>query len=180
MTHYPVCCVCQRDHAHGALAGDKPRTFVGSRQWIGAIELGYVLDALLGVTCRVVTVASGGDMATKARELARHFDRQARSLRTALKLVVVLVFGPCTASPGRLATGRAGRSAVHVGHRLPCWAAAHWHEPPGRAYLLETLEQVGLALQRMLHPAGHAWRPQGSHIPAGAHALHATQVLSSG
>lgn len=151
---------------------------MGSRQWIGAIELGYVLDALLGVTCRVVTVASGGDMATKARELARHFDTQARGLRTALKLVVVLVFGPCTGSAGRLPTGRAGRSAVRVGHRLPCWAAATWHEPPGRAYLFES--QAGLALQRMLHPAGHAWRPHGSHMPAGAHALHTTPVLSSG
>ena len=43
-------------------AGDKPRSFVGSKQWIGAIELGYVLDALLGVTCKVVTVASGAEM----------------------------------------------------------------------------------------------------------------------
>ena len=38
-------------------AGDKPRSFVGSRNWIGAIELGYVLDELLGVTCKVLTVA---------------------------------------------------------------------------------------------------------------------------
>ena len=34
--------------------GDKPASFVGSRQWIGAIELGYVIDSLLGITCKVM------------------------------------------------------------------------------------------------------------------------------
>lgn len=67
----PILCLC---------AGDKPRSFVGSRNWIGAIELGYVLDERLGVTCKVLTVASGADMASKARELEHHFDTQARPL----------------------------------------------------------------------------------------------------
>jgi hypothetical protein len=58
--------------------GDKPRSFVGSKQWVGAIELGFVLDTLLGVTCRVITVPSGADLPSKARELAHHFDTQAR------------------------------------------------------------------------------------------------------
>lgn len=57
-------------------AGDKPRAFVGSRDWIGAIELGYVLDTKLGLTCKVMTVSSGADMSSKARELAHHFDTQ--------------------------------------------------------------------------------------------------------
>lgn len=30
--------------------GDKDRSFVGSREWIGAIELSFVLDKLLGVS----------------------------------------------------------------------------------------------------------------------------------
>ena len=30
--------------------GDKPVAFVGSTQWIGAIELGYVLDQMLRVS----------------------------------------------------------------------------------------------------------------------------------
>jgi len=34
-------------------AGDKQQGFMGSRQWIGAIELGFVLDTLLGVQCKV-------------------------------------------------------------------------------------------------------------------------------
>lgn len=56
--------------------GDKQQEFIGSRQWIGAIELGFVLDTLLGVTCKVITVASGADMPSKAREIAHHFDTQ--------------------------------------------------------------------------------------------------------
>ena len=32
--------------------GDKQQSFVGSKQWIGAIELSYVLDTLLGVQAR--------------------------------------------------------------------------------------------------------------------------------
>lgn len=57
-------------------AGDKPRSFVGSKQWIGAIELGFILDTLLGVSCKVITVSSGADMASKARDIAHHFDTQ--------------------------------------------------------------------------------------------------------
>eukprot|EP00850_Spirogloea_muscicola_P020334 SM000212S06927 [mRNA] locus=s212:239709:245246:- [translate_table: standard] len=54
--------------------GDKPPSFVGSCQWIGAIELSYVLDQLLGVTCRILNIQSGADMPSKGRELAHHFD----------------------------------------------------------------------------------------------------------
>jgi len=57
-------------------AGDKPSSFVGSKQWIGAIELGYILDTLLGVSSKVITVSSGGDMPSKAREISHHFDTQ--------------------------------------------------------------------------------------------------------
>ena len=57
-------------------AGDKPSSFVGSKQWIGAIELGYILDTLLGVSSKVITVSNGAEMASKAREIAHHFDSQ--------------------------------------------------------------------------------------------------------
>ena len=56
--------------------GDKPAKFVGSRQWIGAIEISYVLDELLGVQSKVITVPSGAEIPTRARELARHFETQ--------------------------------------------------------------------------------------------------------
>ena len=64
-------------------AGDKPSSFVGSKQWIGAIELGFILDTLLGVACKVITVPSGADMPSKAREIAHHFDTQVRTGCTA-------------------------------------------------------------------------------------------------
>ena len=56
--------------------GDKGGEFLGSRQWIGAIELGYVLDAYLGVQSKILTVSSGSEMPSKAREIAAHFDSQ--------------------------------------------------------------------------------------------------------
>ena len=49
---------------------------MGSKQWIGALELSYVLDSLLGVTCRVLDVRAGAELPSKARELAHHFDTQ--------------------------------------------------------------------------------------------------------
>ncbi|GJP39134.1 hypothetical protein CLOM_g23521, partial [Closterium sp. NIES-68] len=56
--------------------GDKEPSFVGSSQWIGAIELSFILDHLLGVTCKVLTVPSGADMPSKGRQLAHHFTTQ--------------------------------------------------------------------------------------------------------
>lgn len=49
---------------------------MGSKQWIGALELSYVLDSLLGVTCRILDVQTGAELPSKARELAHHFDTQ--------------------------------------------------------------------------------------------------------
>lgn len=63
-------------HVSCYYTGDKPQAFVGSREWIGAIELGYVLDERLGVSAKVITVSSGAEMGSKARELAQHFDSQ--------------------------------------------------------------------------------------------------------
>ena len=54
---------------------------MGSSQWIGALELSFVLDTLLGVTCRVLDVAAGSDLPSKARELAHHFDTQGAESR---------------------------------------------------------------------------------------------------
>ncbi|KAL8123386.1 putative Ufm1-specific protease [Apium graveolens] len=56
--------------------GDKDRSFVGSREWIGAIELSFVLDKLLGVSCKVINVGSGDEIPEKCRELALHFETQ--------------------------------------------------------------------------------------------------------
>ncbi|KAH7681528.1 Peptidase C78 ubiquitin fold modifier-specific peptidase 1/ 2 protein [Dioscorea alata] len=56
--------------------GDKEPSFVGSREWIGAIELSFVLDKLLGVTCKIMNVRSGLELPEKCRELAIHFETQ--------------------------------------------------------------------------------------------------------
>ncbi|KAL3618088.1 hypothetical protein CASFOL_038409 [Castilleja foliolosa] len=56
--------------------GDKDPSFVGSRDWIGAIELSFVLDKLLGVSCKVINVRSGDELPEKCRELALHFETQ--------------------------------------------------------------------------------------------------------
>ncbi|KAL5976408.1 hypothetical protein ACLOJK_020739 [Asimina triloba] len=77
--------------------GDKEPSFVESREWIGAIELSFVLDKLLGlkhdqrekksalslialaidkVSCKVINVRSGSELPEKCRELALHFETQ--------------------------------------------------------------------------------------------------------
>lgn len=37
--------------------GDKDPSFVGSREWIGAIELSFVLDKLLGVSIAHLSIS---------------------------------------------------------------------------------------------------------------------------
>ncbi|KAK6924737.1 Peptidase C78, ubiquitin fold modifier-specific peptidase 1/ 2 [Dillenia turbinata] len=56
--------------------GDKDPSFIGSREWIGAIELSFVLDKLLGVSCKIINVRSGAELPEKCRELAMHFETQ--------------------------------------------------------------------------------------------------------
>ncbi|KAM7471478.1 hypothetical protein LguiA_009661 [Lonicera macranthoides] len=56
--------------------GDKDPSFIGSCEWIGAIELSFVLDKLLGVSCKVINVRSGDELPEKCRELALHFETQ--------------------------------------------------------------------------------------------------------
>lgn len=56
--------------------GDKDPSFIGSREWIGAIELSFVLDKLLGVSCKIINVRSGAELPEKCRELALHFENQ--------------------------------------------------------------------------------------------------------
>ncbi|XP_029910765.1 ufm1-specific protease 2 isoform X1 [Myripristis murdjan] len=53
--------------------GDKQGSFVGSRQWIGSIEVQAVLNQLLSVTSKIMFVSQGSELASKGRELANHF-----------------------------------------------------------------------------------------------------------
>ncbi|CAI4229452.1 unnamed protein product [Auanema sp. JU1783] len=54
--------------------GDKQEKFVGSKQWIGSTEIGFVLDTLLGVESKFIITNSGAEVAERARELSFHFD----------------------------------------------------------------------------------------------------------
>ena len=56
--------------------GDKPKSLVGSRQWIGSFEVGLCLEHFLGVTYKILYVNSGAELANKGRELVRHFSTQ--------------------------------------------------------------------------------------------------------
>ncbi|ETP02044.1 hypothetical protein F441_20798 [Phytophthora nicotianae CJ01A1] len=56
--------------------GDKPARFQGSTEWIGSLEVGYVLDELFGVTFRSLSVSSGAQLPDVARELLYHFETQ--------------------------------------------------------------------------------------------------------
>ena len=53
--------------------GDKPASFVGSKQWIGSMEVSFCLQSLLAVESMIVNVSSGAEMTSKARQIAEHF-----------------------------------------------------------------------------------------------------------
>jgi hypothetical protein len=55
---------------------DKPANFVGSNNWIGAFEVNLCLNHLYGVSCKILNVASGSELASKGRELAIHFETE--------------------------------------------------------------------------------------------------------
>jgi hypothetical protein len=56
--------------------GDRPSSFVGTSQWIGSLELSFVLNELLQMESRILSVNSGSELASKARELAAHFETE--------------------------------------------------------------------------------------------------------
>ncbi|XP_058840260.1 probable Ufm1-specific protease 2 [Topomyia yanbarensis] len=56
--------------------GDKPSSFVGSRQWIGSTEVSMCLNEFVKVDSKIMHVSSGEEMATKGSELVYHFDTQ--------------------------------------------------------------------------------------------------------
>ncbi|KAL3878114.1 hypothetical protein ACJMK2_030486 [Sinanodonta woodiana] len=56
--------------------GDKESNFIGSRRWIGSMEVSYCLDHLIGVTSKILAVNSGAELASRGRELAAHFSTQ--------------------------------------------------------------------------------------------------------
>lgn len=56
--------------------GDKEAKFIGSKQWIGSTEVGFVLETACGIQSRFVSVSQGADLGSKARELLLHFQSE--------------------------------------------------------------------------------------------------------
>ena len=53
--------------------GDKDKKFIGSNDWIGAIEVNLVINELLGIDNQILHVPSGSELSSKGRELLYHF-----------------------------------------------------------------------------------------------------------
>lgn len=53
--------------------GDKPDSFLGSREWIGTFEASLVLDQLYDVPCRIVHVRYGKELDQAVEDLHNHF-----------------------------------------------------------------------------------------------------------
>lgn len=56
--------------------GDKPSTFIGSKQWIGSTEVSFVLQTFLNIDVKILYVSSGEEMSALIRQLVNHFDTQ--------------------------------------------------------------------------------------------------------
>lgn len=55
--------------------GDKNKSFIGSSEWIGSMEVSFVLNVHIDVTCRIISVRKGDTLNSVCLELAEHFDR---------------------------------------------------------------------------------------------------------
>ncbi|XP_064095124.1 ufm1-specific protease 1-like isoform X2 [Macrobrachium nipponense] len=53
--------------------GDKESYFIGSRQWIGSVEVGYIIDSLYDVSCKIIHVNSGAELKNHVKTLSDHF-----------------------------------------------------------------------------------------------------------
>lgn len=42
--------------------GDKPKSFIGTKDWIGALEVSYVLNKKLGVESKILFIQDGSQI----------------------------------------------------------------------------------------------------------------------
>jgi len=54
----------------------KEKDFIGSTEWIGALEIGYCLEKFWGINYKIMALSSGAELANKGRELQHHFNTQ--------------------------------------------------------------------------------------------------------
>ncbi|XP_046978349.1 ufm1-specific protease 2 [Vanessa cardui] len=55
--------------------GDKPSSFLGSKQWIGSTEVMFCLETLLGVQSRIIFANTGSELINYTPELVHHFQK---------------------------------------------------------------------------------------------------------
>ncbi|XP_072045124.1 ufm1-specific protease 1-like [Amphiura filiformis] len=55
--------------------GDKPDTFIGSRNWIGSFEVCITIDHLYDVPCKIMHINSGRELQSKIPALMEHFQQ---------------------------------------------------------------------------------------------------------
>ncbi|CAG4940927.1 unnamed protein product [Colias eurytheme] len=53
--------------------GDKPSSFLGSKQWIGSTEVMFCLDTLIGFQSRILFANTGAELQSYTPELIHHF-----------------------------------------------------------------------------------------------------------
>lgn len=75
--------------------GDKEKSFIGSRQWIGSIEINNILNHLLGVTSKIMFVSRGSELGSKGRELAMHFKNQGTPVMIGGGVLAHTILGVC-------------------------------------------------------------------------------------
>lgn len=56
--------------------GDKAASFIGSKEWIGANEVCYAMQKLVGIDSKILHVSKGSEMESRARELLMHFEQE--------------------------------------------------------------------------------------------------------
>lgn len=68
--------------------GDKPSSFVGSKQWIGSTEVMFCLETLLGVQSRIIFANSGSELQSYAPELVHHFQTHGSPIMIGMYLYI--------------------------------------------------------------------------------------------
>ncbi|XP_012272891.1 ufm1-specific protease 1 [Orussus abietinus] len=53
---------------------DKEESFVGSREWIGSVEVSLALDQRYNVLSKIIHIPSGRDLAKHAETIKKHFE----------------------------------------------------------------------------------------------------------
>lgn len=54
---------------------DKPKSFLNSRQWIGALEVSYVIDTLYDIPSKILHIPQGRDLHKHLQTLYDYFDK---------------------------------------------------------------------------------------------------------